>query len=91
MKTYIIYANILFIILDVLVPYIYFEGVCLNSRHPDPRRVWKWGSEQQSMTPDWLRAGAAPGAGAAGAAPGAGGVFQSRVSFEAVFNGVVFG
>ncbi len=29
-----------------------FEGVCLNSRHPGPRRVWKGGSEQQSMTPD---------------------------------------
>ena len=24
----------------------------LNYRHPDPRRVWKVGSEQQSMTPD---------------------------------------
>ena len=29
-----------------------FEGVCLNYRHPDPRRAWKGGSEQQSMTPD---------------------------------------
>ena len=29
-----------------------FEGVCLNSRHPDPRRVWKGGSGQQLMTPD---------------------------------------
>ena len=29
-----------------------FEGVCVNYRHPDPRRVWKGGSELQSMTPD---------------------------------------
>ncbi len=29
-----------------------FEGVCFNSRHPGPRRVWKGGSEQQLMTPD---------------------------------------
>ena len=33
-------------------PYYYsFEGVCLNSRHPDPRRVWKVGSEQHLLTP----------------------------------------
>ncbi len=31
---------------------ILFEGVCLNSRHPGPRRVWKGGSELHSMTPD---------------------------------------
>ena len=30
----------------------FFEGVCLNYRHPDPRRVWKGGPEWQSMTPD---------------------------------------
>ncbi len=23
----------------------------MNSHHPDPRRVWKGGAEQQSMTP----------------------------------------
>ena len=27
-----------------------FEGVCLNYRHPDPRRVWKGGPELQSVT-----------------------------------------
>ena len=31
-----------------------FEGVCLNYRHPDPRRVWKGGSDSQLMTPDPL-------------------------------------
>ncbi len=50
------------------------EFVCY--RHPGPRRVWKGGSEQQSMTPDWLLA-AVGGVG--------GGVFQRRVSFEVVF------
>ena len=25
----------------------------MNSRHPDPRRAWKGGPEQQLMTPDW--------------------------------------
>ncbi len=30
-----------------------FEGVC-NYRHPDPRRVWKVRSEQQSIKMDWL-------------------------------------
>ena len=32
--------------------YWFFEGVCLNYRHPDPRRVWKGGPKLQSMTPD---------------------------------------
>ncbi len=26
-----------------------FEGVCFNSRHPGPRRVWKGGSEQRPV------------------------------------------
>ena len=28
-----------------------FEGVCFNSRHPGPRRVWKGGSEEQLLPP----------------------------------------
>ena len=28
-----------------------FEGVCLNSRHPDPRRVWKVGSGARLLPP----------------------------------------
>ena len=31
--------------------YIWFEGVCFNSRHPGPRRAWKGGSEPQFMGP----------------------------------------
>ncbi len=31
---------------------IKFEGVCFNSCHPGPRRVWKGGSEPQLLTPD---------------------------------------
>ncbi len=26
-----------------------FEGVCLDSRHPGPRRVWQGGPDQRSM------------------------------------------
>ena len=29
-----------------------FEGVCVNYRHPDPRRVRKGGSELRLLTPD---------------------------------------
>ncbi len=28
-----------------------FEGVCLDSRHPDHRRAWKGGSEPHFLTP----------------------------------------
>ncbi len=32
-------------------PHSSFEGVCLDSRHPDPRRVWKGGSQPHFLTP----------------------------------------
>ena len=31
-----------------------FEGVCVNSRHPGPRRVWKVGSGAHLLPPLWL-------------------------------------
>ncbi len=39
-------------ICDVLDSYAHlFEGVCLDSRHPDHRRAWKGGSEPHFLTP----------------------------------------
>ncbi len=32
--------------------YTGIRGSLFNYRHPDPRRAWKGGSEQQLMTPD---------------------------------------
>ena len=45
-------------------PGLWFEGVCLNSRHPDPWRVWQGGSELQLMTPFMT------GSGGSGGSPG---------------------
>ncbi len=47
--------------------YGYFEGVCVNSRHPGPRRVWKVGV--------WGALAATTSAGSAGSG-GSGGEFQ---------------
>jgi hypothetical protein len=33
-------------------PQTSFEGVCVNSRHHDPRRAWKGSPESRLMTPD---------------------------------------
>ena len=32
----------------------WFEGVCVRSRHPGPRRVWKVGSGARLLPPLWL-------------------------------------
>ena len=45
--------------LDICYKYAesYLEGVCVNSRHPGPRRVWKVGSGARLLPPlplDWL-------------------------------------
>ncbi len=36
---------------DIKGQIILFEGVCLDSRHLDPRRAWKGGSEPHFLTP----------------------------------------
>ena len=43
--------------------HIHLRGVCSNSRHPGPRRVWMGGSALQGLSPfplggicwDWIR------------------------------------
>ena len=35
----------------LLVVAHWFEGVCYNSRHPSPRRVWKVGSGARLLAP----------------------------------------